>query len=226
MMHILVVNINNLKYTKDLIDDLSKQTYPFKLTLVDQGSSEIGTQEYLNKLALMDEFRIVGNDTNVDLCRLWNKFYLETTEPYLCFLNNDIRVTSNFVSDTVEIFKKEAHVGCVVHISNDSRYQESELSYVIPHARFVQGWDFSLRREAYTLIPDEFKMFGGDDYLFLNLYSNGWKVAVALSSPIIHYGKKSYGYYRGNRHEEIETYLKGGHKRNGYPRLRYGATLR
>ncbi len=103
------------------------------------------------------------------------------------------------MEDTENIFEREPEVGCVVHMTNTSKYEGNTLSYVIPHTRFVQGWDFTLRREAYELIPDEFGMFGGDDYLFLSLYDNGWKVAVALSSPVIHYGKRSYQYYTGNR---------------------------
>ena len=106
-------------------------------------------------------------------------------------------------------------------MSNNNTYAQGNLSYRIPTKRFIQGWDFTLRREAYTWIPDDFKMFGGDDHLFLNLYSKGWKVAVALSSPIIHYGKASWKYYKGDRAEGVPLYAK-----YNYKRIRYGATLK
>jgi hypothetical protein len=101
-----------------------------------------------------------------------------------------VRVPSNFIEDTVEIFKLEPAVGCVVHATN--LFQKvGPLSYVIPEKKFTQGWDFTIRDEAYSLIPGEFGMFGGDHYIFNHLHRDGWKVAVALSSPIIHYYARS-----------------------------------
>jgi len=221
MIHILVVNINNLKYTRDLVSDLRNQTGEFKLTIMDQGSTEEGTKEYLD--SLLDsgiELDVVYNEENVDLSRLWNKFYLETSEPYLCFLNNDLRILSNFVSDIYEIFHGGSDIGCVVHITNPTRFIGEELAYVISDKKFVQGWEFTVKREAYTLIPDDLKTFGGDDYIFYNLYKNRWKVAVALSSPIIHYGRRSRKYYKGDRNEEVIAYRK-----YGFEKLPYGARI-
>jgi hypothetical protein len=59
-----------------------------------------------------------------------------------------------------------------------------------------------MRKEAYSLIPDELDTFGGDDYLFINLYKKHWRVACALSSPIIHYKAQSRKYFTGDRNLE------------------------
>jgi len=186
-MNILVVNINNDRMTRELMVDLSLQTHPYEVTLI-------------------------NNDTNVDLCRIWNEFYSSTTDDLLCFLNNDVKVPPNFVSDTVAVFDKEPEVGCVVHrIGNPCEYGD-ELVYRIPTKKFCQGFDFTLRRDAYTLIPDDLRVFGGDDYLFSNLYLKGWKAAVVLSSPIVHYNARSRKWYKYNRKDEMETYLKYGYE--------------
>ncbi len=74
--------------------------------------------------------------------------------------------------------------------------------YEIARKRICQGWAFTIRREAYFPIPDDLRVFGGDDYLFTNLYLKGWQVAVALSSPIIHYHARSRRYFDGDRNEE------------------------
>lgn len=193
-MHIFVIDINNPKMTQDLLEDIYKQTYPYRLKIFD------------------------NSPLNIDLCRLWNDFYLSTTDPLLCFLNNDTRIPPNFISDTVEVFKKEPKVGCAVHISGNPNNYGGHLNYRVPEGKFCQGWDFTIRREAYTIIPNDIRVFGGDDYLFSNLYIKGWKVAVIFSSPIIHYNAKSRRWYKHNRNDEIKTYLK-----YGYEPLKHGA---
>lgn len=201
-LSVLVININNLNYTRDLINDLFQQSCSFYLTIVDQNSTEEGTTEFLNEVA-KEEINVVRNCRNEPLNYLWNKFYEHCKAPYLCFLNNDIRVPRNFVIDTINILDQESKVGAVVHATNHSCYNKvTDLHYEILSNRYVQGWDFTIRREAYTSIPDSLKFFGGDDWLFSKLYAKNYKVACAISSPIIHYNASSRKYYKGDRNEE------------------------
>jgi GT2 family glycosyltransferase len=72
MVSILIINLNNLEYTKSVIEDLEKQDSGYSLTIVDQNSSEPGTIEYLSKLpAHIEVFR---NLTNIPISRVWNWF--------------------------------------------------------------------------------------------------------------------------------------------------------
>lgn len=215
-----VVNINNLEYTKNVVGDLMRQTHQFDLTIVDQGSVEAGTKEYLDSLTETPYIHIVRNSTNVDLNRLWNAFYLSVKNPfaYLCFLNNDVRIPHNFVEDTVAILEAEKSVGAVVHPTNHPDYQSTTpLRYsILNDDHLTQGWDFTMRKEAYVLIPDELKVFGGDDWLFTQMYKKLWKTAVAISSPIIHYHAKSRKYYTGDRQEEARALVGLGVERLSY----------
>lgn len=220
-LHLQVVNINGLKFTKALVSDLLRQTHQFQLTLIDQGSTEFGTSEYLQSLQEIPyiDIEIIKNDSNIDLNRLWNRLYEKSNADYLCFLNNDVRISKNFVEDTIAIFEKEKRVGAVVHATNHSDYQvTSQLRYVILDEKITQGWDFTIRKEAYELIPDELKVFGGDDWLFVKMYRKYWKTAVALSSPIIHYKRKSHKFYAGDRNEESKAL-----RNLGIERLFYGS---
>ena len=90
---ILVVNLNNLEYTKQCVLDLLEQDEGFYLRLVDQNSTEIGTSEFLESiknLRIKKKFRIdaLKNQSNISLNTLWNDFVEQTTTPYICFLNN------------------------------------------------------------------------------------------------------------------------------------------
>lgn len=216
MIHIQIININGLSYTKNLIDDLMKQTHPFQLTIIDQGSTEKGTKEYLTTVS----YEVIYNLCNISLSRLWNRLYEHSDSSLLCFLNNDLRIPSNFVEDTVNIFKREPEVGVVIHSTNHPNYQTtSELEYVTGEI-IVQGWDFTMRKEVYTPIPDNFGTFGGDDWLFVQMFKRGWKLAICLSSPIIHYKAKSHRYYQGDRIKEEEIVRGYGIERLSY-RSRY-----
>ena len=215
LIHIIVVNINGLAYTKSVVADILAQTYPFLVTIYDQNSCEPGTKEYLASLS-DPRLEVVQNTAHVDLNRLWNQHYHNSTLPYLCFLNNDVRIDTNFVADTISVFDAEPSVGCVIHTTNHPDYRTSgPLNYKVLEQPAIQGWDFTLRAEAYTKIPDDLKTFGGDDFLFANLYANGWRTAVVLSSPVVHYYAKSRKYYNGSRQREAEALL--GYR---YPKLR------
>ncbi len=206
MLDILVVNINNLKYTRNLIDDLSYQNFPYTLYLVDQNSSEEGTKDFFREMRRHPNIWSIENDGNVDLNRLWNQFVNYTYSPYICMLNNDVRIASNFVEDTITILDKESEVGCVIYATNHpDYYRATDLWYEILPGRCVQGWAFTIKKAAYTMIPDTLKVFGGDDFIFHHLYEKGWKVAVCLSSPIIHYRGKSRRFYTGDREEEARN---------------------
>ena len=194
--HILIVNLNNLEYTKNCISDLLSQDTNFDLTIIDQNSYESGTKEYMftlyniwNKSNINGSLNLIYNTDNIDLNRVWDDFYKSTDNEYLCFLNNDIRLPNNFVSDGEKIFQLEENVGCVSHATNHPNYQTklNKLEYSVVNGRIKQGWDFTFRRKVYNIIPNELKVYCGDDFLFEMLYKNKYKVAFALSSPIIHF---------------------------------------
>lgn len=202
---VLVVNINNLKYTKNCIDDLLNQTYKnFSITLIDQGSTEIGTNEYLQYLSKYNNINIIINDNNIDLNKLWNNFFINSDTDYLCYLNNDIRITNNFIEDTINILDKEKNTGIVIHTTNSFKYNKKliTLEYKFLDYRIKQGWDFTIRKSLYKLIPDKLRFYFGDDWLFHNVYENNYNVAICLSSPVIHYGEKSAKYSPINFKEE------------------------
>ena len=194
-IHVIVVNINQLSYTKNCINDLIAQTSKFDLTLFDQNSNEPDTIEYLDFVKSLDgkagRVNVVKNDCNAPLNMIWNWFYKKTTNQYLCFLNNDVRIPDNFIKDTVETLETDKTCGIAIHVTNNEFIQrKNNLEYVTDNTS-MQGWDFTIRRNVYTLIPTDLILYCGDNYLFEQMYLNGGKCATILSSPIIHYKAKS-----------------------------------
>ena len=212
-MHgILIVNRNHYYLTNNLIKDLSNQINKnFEVTIYDNNS-----YEDIEKIKQFEKYsfvkKIVFNKENAPLCHLWNKFYLETAYEYLSFLNNDIRIPNNFISDNNQIFKENIKAGVVVHSTNHPKYQkQTNLQYKTFGKKYMQGWDFTIRRYAYTLIPKQIQSFCGDDFIYSNLYSNKWEAAYALSSPIIHYCAQTPR-IKGISDQDIKEYKALGYK--------------
>lgn len=190
---LLVVNYNNLNYTKDCVNDIFNQINKnFDLYVVDQNSSESGTQEFLNDIESRGA-NVIRNDSNVDLNRVWDSFSETCSNEYLCFLNNDLRLPNNFVDDTINVFKREPSAGLIVHVTNklEHSFVDHSLKYEFLNPPLNQGWDFSLRRSLYEKIPDSLRIFGGEDFLFSKIIDRGFNVVLVYSSPVIHFKEKT-----------------------------------
>lgn len=201
---VLVVNLNNLQFTKDCISDLMLQDCEFNLTIIDQNSKEEGTREYFESLPKNIEF--IQNNENISLNRLWNWFVSRSNDPYICLLNNDVRISPNFLSSAIKVFEKEPNVGFINHVSNNKDYQEwsDELSYKIIESPYRQGWDPIFRKESYSQIPGNLSFFYGDDYIYSKLYSSGMKGAYILNSPMIHFERSTTVEKGGQRDSSID----------------------
>lgn len=195
---VLVVNLNNLSYTKQCLGDLLNQDIVFNLRLVDQNSSELGTKEFFDDFftkhsngefyGKIDYLEISNTGFNKPLNHLWNDYVKESSTEFICLLNNDVRISPNFLSSAISVLEKEQSVGFVNHVTNNSAYSSwsDSLEYVIMETPYRQGWDPIFRKSCYNPIPDELKFFYGDDYIYSKLYSLGYKGAYILNSPMIH----------------------------------------
>ena len=203
---VLVVNLNNLQFTKDCINDLMSQDCKFNLTIIDQNSTEEGTKEYLSSLS--SNIEVILNEKNSPLNHLWNWFVYKSNTPYICLLNNDVRIAPNFLSSAIEVFEKEPSVGFVNHVSNNKDYQEwsKDLNYKIIETPYRQGWDPIFRKDCYIQIPEELSFFYGDDYIYSKLYSSGMKGAYVLNSPMIHFERSTTVEKGGQRDASPDGY--------------------
>ena len=185
---VLIVNLNCLDHTKKLVKMVEQQTDKnYKLTIIDQNSSEKGTMEFLNECSNKN-ISIIKNNKNIPLNRLWNEFRINSSCEILSLLNNDILIPKNFISDNIKIFETHENVGVVIHVTNNLNFQLNleKTDYIILKEKVRQGWDFSIRKKDFVKIPDLLDFYCGDDFLFENIYNNGKEVALCLSSPIIH----------------------------------------
>lgn len=206
MIDILVINLNNIALTKDVIDDLYRQDYKdFKITVVDNGSDEEGTDNFLDSL---DGATVIRNDNNEPINHIWNTFAEQSDGEYLCLLNNDVRLSPNYLSSSVEVFKKDKSIAVVNHTTNLTAYSQwsEKLSYVKIYKCYRQGWDIFIKKERYHHIPDEMLFYFGDDYLYSMIYDDGFYGAYVLNSPLIHYCSKTVPGKGGKTYQQDGLY--------------------
>lgn len=197
----------------------------FDLTIIDNNSDTFDiNNKYFNNLYKNwkisnknRSLRIIGFKNEIPLNTLWNLFYYNTTNQWLCFLNNDICIPVNFISDNIKVIKLEKNAGIINHCTNKREYKISDtLSYKIynrANNNFLhrQGWDFTINKNLYTVIPDEFSTYCGDNIQFYNVYKHNKDVIFIYSSPIIHYCSvstvKNINYYKNLYYNEHKLYI-------------------
>jgi GT2 family glycosyltransferase len=229
MIDVLILNLNCLAHTKNIIDDLRRQTVKqFHVTLVDQASVEDGTEEYLLVVEGFSWITVVRNSTNVSITVEWNKFVANSEKPYVAILNNDIRITNNFIEHTV-ITLQNPEIGLVMHPTNHPMYERASsicTCQILPSEQFMQGWDICMKRELWTPIPEGLKLYSGDAFQHEEVYKQGYKAVMVTSAPIIHYeGATQHGKLNGkvikDFHGDIGRYTGMGYERRLTPPINF-----
>lgn len=185
---IFIANLNRISLTRNLIVDiLCNNYYNREIYLYDQNSNEDGTNEFL-KAASNIGIHVIRNNSNVPLNHLWSEFKYKCNCHYLCFLNNDIRITKNFIKDDVEVLNNNPNIGITIHQTNHPDHLKATLDSTIYDEinSHYQGWAFTIRRELMPDIPKELELFYGDDYIFSKVVKDGKNIAFVKSSPMIH----------------------------------------
>lgn len=99
---IIIPVFNNSYLTKQCLLDLNKLPENYEIIIIDN-ASEDNTQEIVNKFSRVKN---IINDKNEGFAKACNKGYKESSGKYIMFLNNDIRVKSDFESWPDRLIKK------------------------------------------------------------------------------------------------------------------------
>ena len=214
IVHVLLVNFGNtIIYTKSTINDLLVQTEDYDLTIIDNCSANFEDNKKYFKLLYENwnfenrALHIIGIKKSIPLNTLWNAFYEITENNWLCFLNNDVCIPENFISDNIKVIEADKNAGIINHATNNLCYKtSSKLLYKVYNKnthKFLhrQGWDFTISRDLYVKIPEVFTTYVGDNIQFNEVYKNNRDVIFVYSSPIIHYCSSSI---KDNRQHYID----------------------
>ena len=109
---IVVIAYNQLKYTKQCIDSILKNTsshIKYELILLNHGSSD-GTKEYFESIGATKQLDLKYNELQTAL-----PVYLRILEgKYLCCISNDILVGANYLDNMITCMESDPSIAFVV----------------------------------------------------------------------------------------------------------------
>ena len=111
---------NQLEFTKECISSIFKNTaHAFHLIIIDNASN-LATQSYLSRLARGKgrQVTLLRNNANLGFVKAVNRGIRQSDADYLCFLNNDTRVTPGWLTEMVKIADSHKEIGIVNPNSN------------------------------------------------------------------------------------------------------------
>ena len=102
---IIIVNWNGLRWLTDCFTSLYKQNYiNFEIIFVDNASKD-GSVSWVKKH--YPDTKIIVNSENLGFAGANNVGYRKAKGEYVLFLNNDTRVTKNFLTELVNVLESD-----------------------------------------------------------------------------------------------------------------------
>lgn len=211
---IIIPCFNNLRYTRECLKHLARNTKdPYELILVDNGSTD-GTACFVKKHA---KARLIQNRDNLGFAKAINQGMRAARGEYVIWLNNDVIVTPGWLESLIACAERSPKIGAVGPCTNETvgyqkvaraPYRGDKQLY-----RFSQAWALKnsartiaahrlvgfcllLKREVIKqvgLLDNRFGLGCYEDYDYcLRVRQAGYDLACALDVFVHHHGHKSF----------------------------------
>lgn len=149
---IIIVNYHGEKDTQELLeslDNIQRNDYELKIIIVDN-SPDGHKSDFCSDRAMPCHYK--KNINNVGFAKANNqgiKYALENGADYVCLLNNDTTVSSDFLTELIKIAESDKHVGIISpkiyffagREFHKERYKPEEMGKVIWYAGGILDWD-------------------------------------------------------------------------------------
>lgn len=229
LVSIIILTFNQLPYTVECVESIQRHTPEHhELIFVDNGSSD-GTVSWLKNLQEQYPSRcsVISNDANRGFAAGCNQGVAAARGDYLLLLNNDVVVTSGWLSGLLNCFRFRPDTGLVGPLTNNiSGIQRLPGSPSGPTAglaafaeklsiqfggrriynRRIVGFCMLFSRELLNKVGYLDESFGSgnfeDDDYCLRAELEGYRNVIAGDVFIHHYGSVSF---RGNSVDYLQT---------------------
>lgn len=207
LVSIIVVNWNGGEVFRDLLKSLSKITYSnWELIVVDNGSTDGSFQ-------LPSNIKLIRNRTNLGFARANNQGYKISKGEYTLLLNNDTRVSEDFLGILVNRMKSDPSIGVIqpkIFLMDNPKFLDNAGSF-LTRIGFLQHWGFMekdglgfnkereifsakgacmlIRREVIEkvgLFDDDFFAYFEESDFCWRVWMNGWRVLFFPKAVVYH----------------------------------------
>lgn len=247
---IIIPCFNALEYTKQCIESVLLQTnINYELILINNGSED-GTKEYFKSLTRslkpnkkLQKVTIVQSKQNLGVAKALNLGISKSIGRYVCYLNNDVIVTKDWLKKIVKAAKSDKQIGAVGTMFNAFenkdivKLAEKDKKIIdvlaetisvknigkIKKAKLIHGLCMFIKKSVFKKVGlfNEFfyPCFGEDIEFCERLKENGYKLVDAADVFIFHYWNKSVRSKQFKKqNNSIEKVMEKHYKSFGIPR--------
>lgn len=129
---LIIPNYNNTKYLHNLLMSLKETNAgkPYQILIADDCSENENTKIYLQTLAKQKNVLVHTNKTNVGYTKTINQAAEQTHSKYIVIMNNDLKVTNNWLHLLMKAFENEnvGLAGCQLYNYNKIIPQETKTT--------------------------------------------------------------------------------------------------
>jgi GT2 family glycosyltransferase len=198
MFSVIIPVLNNRNYTKDLLIDIRDNIQkPEEIFIIDDNSVE-------DIKSLVDEFsdlkiKYLKNDKTRGFNYACNEGIKLSTQNYISFLNNDIRINKYFFKKIKDAFLFNETIGivCPETIKDLNRvYESKDEKIILKNIGKREGWAYTIRASIAKNIhpiPSFLRIYCGDDYMFYWVRRLGYLCIKITNNLIFHFGGKTVG---------------------------------
>lgn len=145
LVSIIIVNWNGGEVFENCLKSLSKIDYPnWELIVVDNGSTDGSEKLPQNYKSPIRNYKLIKNKTNLGFALPNNQGYKRSKGRYILLLNNDTKVSPDFLNVLVEKMEKEKELGVVqpkIFVMDRPKYLDNAGSF-LTRTGFLQHWGF------------------------------------------------------------------------------------
>ncbi len=218
---ILCLVWNMLPYTQQCFESLFLYTrYPFEFIVVDNGSTDNVTGQYLRDLEpdtpYLRRYKVITNSENMGTTKGGNQLLREAVGDYLAIISNDMIFVENWLEDIIEYMEQNPDVSSVspAWLSGDletfpERAQNHKERCGIAEPGYMGGM-FVMTRECFNKVgyfDEQFQKAGWEDRDYeMRLAQNGCKSVILHKVVLYHYGMVTRKHFDGRY--EVENACK------------------
>jgi len=222
LVSIIIPCFNAVEYTKQCIDSVLKHTnINYELILINNGSSD-GTKKYFNNLnkqlkpkGKLKNITILQFKENLGVSKSLNLGISKSIGKYVCYLNNDVIVTTDWLKKMVKVAKSDKQIGAVGTLFNAfenkkfiqqveknknlidiiSRTLSIKNCGKVKKAKTIHGLCMFIKKNVFKNVglfnEKIYPCFGEDIEFCKRLKQYGYKLVDAKDVYIFHYWNKS-----------------------------------
>jgi len=217
---IVILNWNTLDLLKKCVNSIKKHTKDYEIIIIDNGSNEKGTKEFISKST--DKF--IFNNYNVGFAKGNNQGARISEGDFICFLNSDTEVTEGWLEHMKAIFNRDPFCGGVGALGNPKLFSvgENQYSYQQHIGQYVVdtlvdnliGFCILMKKELFEEIGGWDEDFGTgnyeDTYMSNVIRRKGYNLWVSSKALVEHrrpsrtFDKNKINYFNSlNKNKEL-----------------------